>query len=215
MSKYDICFEVSCMLLRLFLLVLSHVSDVFSIIPFFVSHSIVIHVTIEPKDREDDPEADGQDGMPQSKLQAVMSNTGYMLPDSTTENRFHVWFTGGSLSPAEGTDMEAWADTFHLDKRQASRTFNDRAKVLAAKLLLGAEISQDIADGSMAYHFHRPIPGNIDVLYTDETLQALKGNRGSVMVQSRAGISMPRARKQKMRRRVSTSKKDKAEARVA
>ena len=182
----------------------------------FLPRSIVVNITIEPQDTEGRPEADGQDGMPQSKLHAIMSNSGYMLPDSTTNNRFQVWFTGGSLRPAEGVDMDAWSDVFHQDRREASRTLGDRAKVLAAKLLLGAEIPHGMgADGSMSYRFHRPIPGHIDVLYTDETLQVLKGNRGSIMVQSRAGISMPYAPKQKMRRRVSTSKKEKVEARVA
>ena len=185
-----------------------------SLLPFlFLPRSIVVYITIEPQDR---PEADGQDGMPQSKLHAIMSSSGYMLPDSTTENRFQVWFTGGSLRPAEGVDMEAWGGVFHQDRRDASRTLGDRAKVLAAKLLLGAEIPHGMdADGSMSYRFHWPIPGHIHALYTDETLQVLRGNRGSVMVQSRAGTSMPHARKQKMPRRVSTSKKESVEARVA
>ena len=182
----------------------------------FLPRSIVVNITIEPQDTEGRPEADGQDGMPQSKLHAIMSNSGYMLPDSTTNNRFQVWFTGGSLRPAEGVDMDAWSDVFHQDRREASRTLGDRAKVLAAKLLLGAEIPHGMgADGSMSYRFHRPIPGHIDVLYTDETLQVLKGNRGTVMVQSRAGTSMPHTPKQKMRRRVSTSKNEKVKARVA
>ena len=180
-----------------------------------VSRSIVVYITIEPQDTEDRPEADEKYGMPQSKLHGIMSSSGYMLPDSTTENRFQVWFTGGSLRPAEGVDMEAWADIFHQDRREASRTLGDRAKVLAAQLLLGAEIPHGIeADGSMSYRFHRPIPGHIDVMYTDETLQILKGNRGSIMVQCRAGTSMPHAQKQKIRR-VSTSKQEKVEARVA
>lgn len=166
---------------------------------------------------EDAPEADGQDTMPQSKLRAVMSSRGYMLPDSSTENRFNVWFTGGSLSPAEGTDMDAWADVFRQDRCENSRTFSDRAKVLAAKLLLGAEIPQDIeADGSMSYRFHRPIPGHIDVVYTDESFQILRGNRGSLMVQSRKGTSAPQQIKQNLCRRAPPSKNTKkAEARVA
>ena len=181
-----------------------------------VPRSIVVYITIEPQDTEDRPEADKRYDMPQYKLHGIMSSSGYMLPDSTTENRFQVWFTGGSLRPAEGVDMEAWADIFHQDRREASRTLGDRAKVLAAKLLLGAEVSHGMkADGSMSYRFHRPIPGHIDVMYTDETLQVLKGNRGTVMVQSRAGTSMPHTPKQKMRRRVSTSKNEKVKARVA
>ena len=194
----------------------SHTNDC---LPFLRSlfRSIVVDITIEPQAVEDGPEADGQD-MPHSKLHAVMSNRGYMLPDSTMENRFNVWFTGGSLSPAEGVDMEAWADVFSQDRRENSRTFSDRAKVLAAKLLLGVEIPQDIeADGSMSCRFHRPIPGHIDVVYTDESLQILRGNRGSVMVQSREGTSAPQIPKKNLRRRVSTSRKNskKAEARVA
>ena len=181
-----------------------------------MSRSIVVYITIEPQVTGDDPEADGQDGMPQSKLHGIMSSSGYMLPDSTTENRFQVWFTGGSLRPVDGIDMEAWADIFHQDRREASRTLGDRAKVLAAKLLLGAEIPHGMeADGSMSCRFHRPIPGHIDVLYTDETLQVLKGNRGSVMVQCRAGMSMSHTQKQ-MHRRISTSKQEeKAATRVA
>ena len=108
-----------------------------------------------------------------------------MLPDESVENRFSVWFTGGSLRPAEAVDMAAWTDIFGrgTDRR---RRLSDRAKVMAAKLLLGAEIPHGMeADGSMTYHFHRPLPGHLDVMYTDDTLQVLKGNRGSVMVHSR------------------------------
>lgn len=112
-----------------------------------------------------------------------------MLPDESVENRFCVWFTGGSLRPAEGVDMQAWSDIFGRgnDRR---RQLSDRAKVMAAKLLLGAEIPQGMdADGSMTYHFHRPLPGHFDAMYTDDALQALKANRGSVMVHAPQGES--------------------------
>lgn len=85
--------------------------------------------------------------------------------------------------------MQAWSDIFGRgnDRR---RQLSDRAKVMAAKLLLGAEIPQGMdADGSMTYHFHRPLPGHFDAMYTDDALQALKANRGSVMVHAPQGES--------------------------
>ena len=148
--------------------------------------STVVHLSIEPP-KKHHPRPEEDDDLPPSSVQAIMTSKGYMLPDESVENRFAVWFTGGSLRPAEGVDLQAWSDIFGRgnDRR---RKLADRAKVVAAKLLLGAEIPHGMeADGSMTYHFHRPLPGHLDVLYTDDTLQVLKGNRGSVMVHARHG----------------------------
>lgn len=74
------------------------------------------------------------------------------------------------------------------------RSLNEKAKVLAAKVFLGAEVPDGMEeDGTMRYTLHRPIGRHgstyVDVLYLDEDLAITKGNFGTVFVQSRQGAA--------------------------
>lgn len=66
----------------------------------------------------------------------------------------------------------------------------ERAKLLAAKLLLGATVEEEMAaDGSFSFELSRPVGGHgsayVDVLYLDDTLRIMRGHHGSLYVLAR------------------------------
>ena len=80
-----------------------------------------------------------------------------------------------------------WEEIFARDETW-KKSWSESAKLLAAKMLLGADVPDSMdADGSMSYSLHRPIGGHgtsyVDVLYLDETLRVTRGNAGSIFVQ--------------------------------
>ena len=88
-----------------------------------------------------------------------------------------------------------WEEIFARDETW-KKSWSESAKLLAAKMLLGAEIPDSMdADGSMSYTLHRPIGGHgtsyVDVLYLDENLRITRGNAGSIFVQVREDITNP------------------------
>jgi hypothetical protein len=109
--------------------------------------SIVVAFTIQSTDSNAPP------------LHGVMTNYGYTLPDPNVPNRFTIFFTGGLLEPNDETDLKEWKKTFGADAPK--RSLADRARLVAAKILLGANVSDTIeADGSMSYYLKRPIGGH-------------------------------------------------------
>lgn len=84
-----------------------------------------------------------------------------------------------------------WEDIFAPEDNWNRRTsVADYAKALAAKIMLGAEIPDKMEDdGSMSYKLNRPIGGHgvayVDILYLDQDMRILRGNRGSLFVQVR------------------------------
>jgi hypothetical protein len=69
-------------------------------------------------------------------------------------------------------------------------SLSERAKLLAAKLLLGATVPQGMEeDGSMNFKLRRPVGGHgsayVDMLYLDDTLRIMQGHHGSVYVMAR------------------------------
>jgi hypothetical protein len=92
-------------------------------------------------------------------LHGVMTNYGYALPDPNVSNRFTIFFTGGLLEPNDETDLVEWKKVFGVDAPK--RSLADRARLLAAKILLGANVSDTMeVDGSMSYYLKRPIGGH-------------------------------------------------------
>ena len=119
-------------------------------------------------------------------IRGIMSTNGYVLPDPNTPNRLSVWFTDGKIeiNDKDADTMQEWEKIFQVLPR---RHIQEKARVLAAKLLLGATVPEEIEeDGSMSYHFKRPIGGHgtayIDHLYLDDTLRIVQGHRGSLFV---------------------------------
>lgn len=102
-----------------------------------------------------------------------MTTFGYMLPDPSVKNRFSIWFTGGLLEEASCRETgappsEEWMQIFSDPE---GRTLSQKINILAAYILLGAQVSDKIDkdDGSLEYSFKRPIGGHgkfyVDVSY--------------------------------------------------
>ncbi len=85
-------------------------------------------------------------------------------------------------------DIEEWMKIFQGGSWK--RHLYEKARLLAARLLLGAEVPEGMdPDGSMRFKLNRPIGGHgtayVDVLYLDETLRVVRGHHGSLFVFSR------------------------------
>jgi len=123
-------------------------------------------------------------------IRGIMTNYGYMLPDPEVPNRQSIWFTGGTLEVNdEENDLEEWKRIFD-DSTVPKRDMREFARLLAAKVLLGANTSDELEhDGSMHYTLKRPIGGHgsafCDVLYLDDSLRIMRGHHGSLYVFSK------------------------------
>ena len=89
----------------------------------------------------------------------------------------------------EESDLEDWKMIFG---NAPNRNMSEFARVLAAKVLLGASTSDEMEEnGTMSYTLKRPIGGHgtafCDVLFMDETLRVMRGHGGSVLVFVRPG----------------------------
>jgi len=124
-------------------------------------------------------------------IRALLTNHGYCVPDPTNRNRLSVWFSGGSLEVHEDdeTGLQEWRQLFDSSKVPA-RDLREYARLLAAKVLLGAAASDTMSgDGEMSYKLNRPIGGHgqvfCDVLYGDDNFRIVRGHHGSIYVFSR------------------------------
>jgi hypothetical protein len=162
---------------------ISHVLTCYIIISR--EQSIAVSLTIEPPASVGQPEPPATQS-PTKRMRALMSVTGYVLPDPDKPNRLTVWFTGGKLSPARLSSLdgvetddedeelykeaptqnviesdgyggfEDWTAMFAKGKWR--KTLGERARAMAAKLLLGADVPNKMEeDGHMEYVLHRPI----------------------------------------------------------
>lgn len=168
--------------------------------------SLVISFTIEPhqnrrgESSKSPSHSTETDYAVQRPIRAILRNHGYCLPDPTTPNRLSVWFCGGKLQPVIDTDcdkvhsheegactLEEWKQAFD-ETLAPNRNFSEMARILAARIFLGANLPQEMnpEDGSMMYSLQRPIGGHgsvyVDVLYCDETLRIIQGHHGSIFV---------------------------------
>mmetsp|Transcript_13564 Transcript_13564/g.19868 ORF Transcript_13564/g.19868 Transcript_13564/m.19868 type:complete len:468 (+) Transcript_13564:101-1504(+) len=147
------------------------------------TYNIVTAFTIEPC------KSKGEHG-PIRPIRGLLTTFGYNLPDPDVPNRFSIWFTGGTIEVNDPVnDGEEWKRIFG-GKDVPRRHLTEEARVLAAKILMGAAVPTEMEeDGTMRYQFHRPIGGHgshyVDVLYLDDTLRIMKGHRGTVYVFSR------------------------------
>ena len=103
-----------------------------------------------------------------------MTTFGYVLPDPSTPNRLSVWFTGGTIEVDDETDLDEWKRILGDDEAASVATaqsgpmapprpgpsLSEKAKLLAAKLLLGASVPKGLEeDGSMNFKLNRPVGG--------------------------------------------------------
>jgi hypothetical protein len=140
-------------------------------------------------------------------IRGLLTNHGYMLPDPNVANRMSIWFSGGTLECHRDEDLDEWRRLFDSNDLPR-RDLGEMARVLAAKVLLGATVTtaannsgssssppSDAAegdesdDGCMSYQLRRPIGGHgqvfCDVLYADEDFRVLRGHHGTVYVHRR------------------------------
>lgn len=85
-----------------------------------------------------------------------------------------------------------WSALFSKGKWR--KTLGERARAMAAKLLLGADIPNKMEDdGHMEYSLHRPVGGHskvyVDVMYLDDDILIMRGHRGTIYAMSRSGVS--------------------------
>jgi hypothetical protein len=127
-------------------------------------------------------------------IKALLTNTGYCIPDPEVPNRLTIWFTGGSLEVQdESADLSEWTRIF--DQRYLpNRSLRERARLVASKVMLGAEVQEGISsDGTMRYSLKHPIGGHgrvfVEVLYSDDSFRIVKGHRGSILVFNRVPLS--------------------------
>jgi len=151
-------------------------------LPFFFC-SIVTAFTIEswkPEYGEKSPNKAVDE-----PIRGVMTTYGFILPYPTQNNRFSVWFTGGSLEVDGGKSNEQWCQIFNKDEAP-KRTMVEAGKVLAAKLVMGACVNDELDDdGTLSYSLTRPMASYIDLLYLDKSLLILRGSSGTVYVNVR------------------------------
>jgi hypothetical protein len=167
------------------------------ILSHFPLRSIVVAFTIEPNQtrtgRQVPPEqydTQEDDFLIRRPIRGIMTNYGYILPDPQVRNRSSIWFTGGTLEVNdEENELEEWKRIFD-ESAAPRRDMRAYARLLAAKVLLGADASDELEpDGSMSYKLRRPIGGHgsafCDVLYLDDSLRIIRGHHGSLMVFSK------------------------------
>ena len=140
-------------------------------------------------------------------IRGIMTTDGYILPDPSTPNRLSVWFTGGTVEVDDEDDADEWKRIFGGDTGTAAGagaaadagpmapprpgpSLSERAKMLAAKLLLGASVPHGMEDdGSMSFQLKRPVGGHgstyVDTIYLDDTLRIMQGHHGSLYVMAR------------------------------
>ena len=158
-------------------------------------HSIIASFTIE---------RDNETGESKN-LQGIMTNYGYALPDPNLPGRKSIWFSGGTIEPADDDSLDEWTRLFgapcttndDTDKQHDGASEDDTAKVkysidaekarmLASKILLGAVHEPMDEEGTIGYHLLRPIGGHgsayVDTVYMYDELRVMRGHSGSIYV---------------------------------
>ena len=129
---------------------------------------------------------------PREALHGIMINYGYCLPDPDYPDRKSIWFTGGTLEPADETRLDEWKKVFGTKTGTTAATNEGdeaKTKALASKILLGIVHEEMNDKGIIGYHLNKPIGGHglayVDVVYMDEDLRIMRGHSGSVYVLKR------------------------------
>ena len=107
------------------------------IVCFYDENSIVTAFSIET----DSPQfgSSSRNKCVQRPLRGIITTFGYALPDPKTPNRLSIWFSGGKIEAhEEDNSLEEWKRAF--GGGSLHRHLQEKARLLAAKLLLGAEV---------------------------------------------------------------------------
>jgi hypothetical protein len=154
-----------------------------------IFYSIIVAFTIEPNQSRAGnpaPHCSSSEYIVPRPIRGILTNFGYLLPDPNVPNRLSIWFTGGSLEvDNEEEDLDEWKRIFGKDA--PNRDMSEFARVLAAKVLLGVTMSDEMEEnGTLSYSMQRPIGGHgtafCDVMYIDSKIRVMRGHGGSVFV---------------------------------
>ncbi|KAG7353823.1 hypothetical protein IV203_003178 [Nitzschia inconspicua] len=155
------------------------------------SYDIVVAITVEPgQDRkghlQDDSSGGGNEYIVPRQIRGILTTQGYSIPDPIKPERLSIWFSGGTLEVQDEDDLEEWKQIFDVTSAP-DRVPKEYASILAAKVLLGAHLPENLEeDGTMSFSLNRPIGGHgsvyCDVIFMDDQLRIMKGHHGSVYV---------------------------------
>ncbi|KAL7542471.1 hypothetical protein ACHAXR_011808 [Thalassiosira sp. AJA248-18] len=170
------------------------------------TYNIIASFTIEPTNETQGTEDVA--GQPKTPLRGIMTNYGYALPDPSLPDRKSVWFTGGTIEPADDDSLDEWIKIFGKgvtsmsseDSSLKSDGDNDssadiksqsdieavKARTLASKILLGAVHEPIDNNGTVGFHLNKPIGGHgsayVDIVYMDDEVRVMRGHSGSIYV---------------------------------
>jgi hypothetical protein len=158
------------------------------------TYNIIASFTIESQNGTEGLEVTASEEP--KKLRGILTNYGYALPDPTNPDRKSIWFSGGTIEPADDDSMDEWRKIFGsrplaLSSRgdvvkDESKTEADKARILASRILLGAVPEPMDDDGIVGFHLNKPIGGHgsayVDVVYMDDELRIMRGHSGSIYV---------------------------------
>jgi hypothetical protein len=118
----------------------------------------------------------------QPSLQGIVRNLGVCEPGSDTALK--VQFTGGTLEPAAGTDLQAWNEVF--SQPSASDGFNPKKwfQDLFLRVMFGLVPPDGVnpETGRSKFQMKRSPKGSLKILYLDEELRITKGEKGTVLI---------------------------------
>ncbi len=128
-------------------------------------------------------------------LRGILTNYAYTLPHPTVPGRLSIWFTGGTIEPAD-EDVEsirAWKRLFGtLQSGENEDQGADEARHTAQNILLGAVSEPMDEAGMIGFHLKRPIGGHdsafVDLIYMDDDIRVMRGHSGSVYLFKRTVV---------------------------
>lgn len=112
----------------------------------------------------------------------IVRNLGVCEPMSDTA--LQVKFTGGTLEPASGTDLQQWRQVF--DQPETDHHFSPKAWLqgLFLKWLFGLVPPQGMnpENGHLEFQMQRSPKGTLEIVYLDEELRITRGQKETVLV---------------------------------
>ncbi|ASC72691.1 uncharacterized protein XM38_036490 [Halomicronema hongdechloris C2206] len=138
------------------------------------SHDIVVDFTTR------------QDNEP--PLRGIVRNLGGCEPANDTALR--VWFTGGVLEPAPGTDLSQWNTVFGDQTQPAPDSLKSWFQGLFLKLMFGLvpPAGIDPNTGRVEFQMKRSPKGSLTILYLDEELRITRGHKETVLICDRISL---------------------------
>ncbi len=119
-------------------------------------------------------------------LRGILTNYAYTLPDPSVPGRLSIWFTGGTIEPADEdiVSVRAWKRLFGTIQPGKREDPGDEARHKAQNILLGAVSEPMDEGGTVGFHLKRPIGGHgsafVDIIYMDDDTRVMRGHSGSV-----------------------------------